>query len=440
MSKTELDRAGVIQRVLDKRLTQREAAPILGLTERQLRRLCRRARAQGLAGLANRARGRPSGRRLAEEVRVNALGLVRERYHDFGPTLANEKLRELHRVVVSVETLRKWMIADGLWHDRSQRRRKPQPPRRRRPCRGELVQIDGSDHEWFEERGERCTLLVYIDDATSELLELRFVPSESAFSYFEATRRYLERYGKPVAFYSDKASTFRVANQDAVGGDGETQFGRALSTLNIDILCANTPAAKGRVERANLTLQDRLVKEMRLAKISDIAAANAWVQTYRLDHNRRFAVAPRSAHDAHRPLLESDDLERIFTWQVTRKVTSNLTLRFRRELYVLDDSPASRSARGHHVDVLEEANGTVTIWHRGAHLPATAWAKDYSTHQAEVVDNKRLGAALAHVKAQQEARELERRRKPQTTKRQAGLLAEGTRRRPVKSNLLKEAR
>ena len=300
MSKRELDRAAVIARVLEKRLTQREAARALGLTDRQVRRLCRRVQQEGMGGLASRARGRPGNRRLPGALRSKVMAIIREHYHDFGPTLAGEKLGELHRVNLSVETLRRWMMADGLWVDRKQRERRPQRPRRRRPCRGELVQIDGSDHHWFEDRGPRCTLLVYIDDATSELMELRFVESESALSYFAATRAYLQRHGKPVALYSDKASTFRVAKSQAVGGAGVTQFGRALTSLNIDIICASTPAAKGRVERANLTLQDRLVKELRLQGISDMATANGWVDGFRRDHNRRFAKPPLSEHDAHR--------------------------------------------------------------------------------------------------------------------------------------------
>ena len=222
-------------------------------------------------------RGQPSNRRLDDELRREVLELVRARYADFGPTLAREKLAELHGRHVSRETLRKWMVEDGLWVLRKLRRR-AQQPRRRRPCVGELIQIDGSDHEWFEERGPRCTLLVFIDDATSQLMELRFVESESTWAYFSATQRYLERYGKPVAFYSDKASVFRPTASSARGSEpGLTQFGRAMTELNIDILCANSPAAKGRVERANATLQNWLVKELRLASISTLEDGNAFL-------------------------------------------------------------------------------------------------------------------------------------------------------------------
>ena len=315
MSYEELDRVGVIERVIEKRLTQREAARMLGLTSRQLRRLRRAYGRDGPGGLASKHRGRPSNRRLSSKLRREAVAIVRSRYEGFGPTLAHEKLTEWHGLEFSIETLRHWMIEDGLWVPRARREPRIQQPRRRRPCRGELIQIDGSDHEWFEERAVRCTLLVFVDDATSALMELLFCESESAFSYFTALRSYLEQHGKPVALYSDKAGVFRVNKKEAHGGAGVTQFSRALSSLNIDILCANTPAAKSRVERAHLTLQDRLVKELRLREISDVDAANGFAPEFIADYNRRFARAPRSEHDAHRPLQPSEDLARVFSWQ-----------------------------------------------------------------------------------------------------------------------------
>lgn len=327
MSYEELDRVRVIERVIEKRLTQAEAGRILGLTSRQVRRLRRGYERDGARALASKHRGRPSNRRLPAALRREALATVRSRYEGFGPTLAHEKLTELHGLEFSVETLRHWMIEDGLWIPRSRREPRIQQPRWRRPCRGELIQVDGCDHEWFEERAARCTLLVFVDDATGGLMELRFCESESAFSYFAAMRCYLEQHGKPVALYSDKAGVFRVNKKEAHGGAGITQFGRALSSLNIDILCANTPAAKGCVERAHLTLQDRLVKELRLRGISDIEAANAFAPEFIADYNRRFARAPRSEHDAHRPLQPSDDLDRIFSWQETRRVSKSLTFR-----------------------------------------------------------------------------------------------------------------
>jgi hypothetical protein len=236
----------------------------LGLSLRQVERMYAAYKVAGAEGLVSRKRGAPSRRQMAPELRELAIALVRSRYPDFGPTLAHEKLVEVHHLQVSVATLRTWMVADGIWTTRRERKQRVHQPRYRRACLGELIQIDGCLHHWFEARGPQCTALVCIDDATSRLMELRFARSESTFDYFEAARSYLGHHGKPVAFYSDKASIFHVNAKDPAGGNGFTQFGRAMSDLDIDIICANTAAAKGRVERAHQTLQDRLVKELRL--------------------------------------------------------------------------------------------------------------------------------------------------------------------------------
>ena len=409
MSAKELDRLEVLGRVIERRLTQRQAAEQLGLSLRQVERLCRTLRADGAGGLVSRKRGRPSNRKLPEAVCEHALGLVRARYADFGPTLACEKLTEQHGVVVSRETLRRWMIDAGVWVPRSQRPRRAHQPRHRRSCLGELVQIDGCDHDWFEDRGSRCTLLVYVDDATSRLQELRFVASESAFDYFASTRAYLERYGKPVAFYSDKASIFRVSNSQARQTAGITQFSRALSELNIDIVCANSPQAKGRVERAHLTLQDRLVKELRLRGISTPEAGNAYLPEFQADYNARFGREPASAHDAHRPVRDDEDLARIFTWQEHRKLTRNLTLHYKRVLYLVEPGPDTLRLAGETCRVHEAADGGIEIFHAGRLLPSRAlFDKNPHVSQGAIVANKRLGAVLAKIQADQQERDRQR--------------------------------
>ena len=246
--------------------------------------------------MVSRRRGKPSNHRLDAEVEQKVLDLINEKYRDFGPTLAHEKLTEKHKLRISRESVRRIMIAEGMWKPKRAKKPSAHQMRERRACFGELVQIDGSDHAWFEERGPKCTLLVYIDDATGQLLELWFVPDETFFAYCEASRHYFERYGKPVAFYSDKHGIFRVNQERPMGlGSGLTQFGRAMQELDIQIICANTPQAKGRVERANQTLQDRLVKELRLRGISDIDSGNAYLPEFREDFNRRFAVLPAAA-------------------------------------------------------------------------------------------------------------------------------------------------
>jgi hypothetical protein len=420
MSTRELTRLASMRRIAERRTTQREVAAQLGLGVRQVERLYALYKAAGASGLVSKRRGAVSNRRLPTQLRATAMALVRATYADFGPTLAHEKLIEQHGLQLSIETLRKWMREDGLWQSRRERRKQVQQPRRRRACVGELVQIDGSDHEWFEQRGPRCTLLVYVDDATSLLQELRFAP-ESTFDYFESTRRYLERHGKPVAFYSDKLSVFRVNAKDPETGDGYTQFGRALSELNIDIICANTPAAKGRVERANQTLQDRLVKELRLRGISDVEAGNAFLPEFSADYNQRFAREPQSPHDAHRPLLAHECLDETFTLQEARKVSANLTLHYKRVLYLLDPSEQAHQAGGKHVQVREHQDGTVRIFFDGVQLTARPFPKDNRVRQADIVSHKLLGDTLTVIRREQQARDqrtLEQRRLTQRERTQ----------------------
>ena len=297
------------------------------------------------------------------------------------------------------------MIDAEFWVPRSQRVRRVHQPRHRRSCVGELIQIDGCDHEWFEDRGPRCTLLVYVDDATSRLMEIRFVASESTFDYFAATRTYLDRHGKPVAFYSDQASIFRVNGSEARRNGGPTQFSRALSELNIDIVCANSPQAKGRVERAHLTLQDRLVKELRLRGISTSEAANAYAPEFIADYNDRFGKDPRSDHDAHRPVRDDEDLTLIFSWQEDRKISKELTLHFRRGVYLIEPGPETFELRGQRCRIHEYADGRFELRHGGKSLPFRAFEEHRRVTQGDIVSNKRLGAALQKIQADQRKRD-----------------------------------
>jgi hypothetical protein len=376
------------------------------LSVRQVERLFARYKRDGPAGLVSRQRGQRN-HVLPDGLREEALCIVRTRYLDFGPTLAHEKLLEVHGLRMSVETLRKWMTEDGIWKTRAQRKKRIQQPRHRRDCYGELVQIDGSDHHWFEDRGPRCVLLVYVDDATSKLMALRMCESESAFSYFHATRGYLECHGKPVAFYSDKAGVFRVNAKKPKGGDGLTQFGRAMNDLNIDVICANTPAAKGRVERAHQTLQDRLVKELRLRGICTMNEANAYLPEFMDDYNRRFGRAPRNEHDAHRPLLERDCLDDIFTWQEERRVTAQLTVHHKRTMYLLEPTEEARAAAKKRVTVVEYEDGRVSIRFEGVALAARPFHKDGCVTQGSIVENKLLSGALTEIRKRQQHKEQE---------------------------------
>jgi hypothetical protein len=380
---------------------------------RQVERLCQRYRTEGPAALASRRRGRASNHQLPVSLRASVLEVVRGRYADFGPTLAREKLVECHGLKVSRETLRKWMTEDGLWVPHARRRDRVHQPRNRRSCLGELIQIDGCDHEWFERRAERCTLLVYVDDATSSLLQLYFCDGESTFNYFEATRRYLSSHGKPVAFYSDKASVFRSNHAEPQGGDGVTQFGRALDDLNIDIICvricANSAPAKGRVERANSTLQDRLVKELRLRGISSVQEANAFAPEFVTDYNGRFAKAPHNPFNAHRALLPTEVLDDIFTWQETRKLSQSLTFNYQRQLFVIPDTEATRILAGQRLTIVEHSDGTVQARHAGKLLPLTRFGKDDAEiTQGAIVSNKLLAGALQFIKDKQAEKDVEK--------------------------------
>lgn len=499
MTDRELYRLGIIQRVFDRALLQRDAADILELSVRQVQRLVRLYRTDGATAFASSRRGRPANNRIDEEIHCKALDLIRCHYSDFGPTLATEKLAERHRIHLSVETVSNWMTADGLWRPHSRRRTRVYQPRDRRDCLGELVQIDGSHHDWFEGRAPKCCLLVFMDDATGRLMHLRFCDSENAFDYMMATRQYIDKHGKPVAFYSDKhavfrvsgpesqrtgttqfgralrelaielicanssqakgrvervnktlqdrlikemrlqnissvteanqwiehfmsdfnrrfsrpakypkdhkASVFRINNRQATGGDGQTQFGRAMNELNITGICANISSAKGRVERAHLTLQDRLVKELRLRGISTPEAANAFADEFMADYNRRFSKPPRHDFDVHRPLENNENLEATFTWREQRKVSKNLTLQYDKKLYLLEDNEENRRFQGKYIDVWQYPDGTIELRANGTSLPFITYDRLGELDQGAIVDNKRLGRALEMIKLVQDKRD-----------------------------------
>lgn len=403
MSERDLKRIEVLAQVDDGDIGVTTAAHLMNMSRRHVYRLLDRFRSEGPGGIRHRARGRRPNNAIHPAKREYAMTLVRERYDDFGPTLAAEMLLEHHGFKVGRETLRQWMIEDGLWLSRKQRRRFHQP-RLRRECYGELVQIDGSEHRWFEGRGAPCTLLVFIDDATSTLMELRFVRSESAFSYFEALETYLTSHGRPVAFYSDKHSVFRVNKTEAKGGQGMTQFGRALAELNIEILCANSSQAKGRVERANRTLQDRLVKALRLANINTIEAANAFLPKFMERYNVQFSKAPARSDNLHRALnVEPDRLQEILCWKEKRYVTAQLAVSYERKRLILEENDVTRALPGKYVETRQFADGRLEVRWNGVSLPFRIFDKDQRVSHTAVTENKRLGDVLAWVKEQQEA-------------------------------------
>ena len=402
MSERDLKRIQVLAEVRAGQRTVVSAAAVLDLGVRQTFRLLSRYEVGGVGALIHQARGRASNRQLSAGIREYAVELVRTKYADFGPTLATEILQEKHSITIGRETLRRWLMADGIWLSRKQRKTFHQP-RLRRERFGELVQIDGSDHRWFEDRGEPCTLLVFIDDATGRLMQLRFVLSESTDSYLTAVHGYVLAFGCPVAFYSDKHSVFRVNKPNAVGGSGMTQLGRALAELNIEIICANSSQAKGRVERVNRTLQDRLVKELRLANICDINAGNAFLPAFMNQFNERFAIASARPEDLHRSLsIPVEKLTDILCHREQRYVGSQLTLSYDRKRIILERNPLSEGLDGKYVDVYDFPDGRLEVRTKGLLLPYRVFSKDQRVSHTAIVENKRLGHALAVIKAQQD--------------------------------------
>lgn len=306
MTQHELDQIAIFEKLGTKEISQATAARLLNLSIRQIQRKLKGYRVQGAASLSHQARGRPSNNRITQGVKNQVALLIQEKYSDFGPTLAAEKLQELHGIVLSNESVRTIMREAHLWHPKKQRQKEVHVWRERRACRGELVQLDGSSHAWFEGRGEKCCLLAFIDDANSELLWAEFVVSESTNSLLVATQHYLESVGRPMNLYTDRGGVYKV-NIHTAEGDHETQYQRALKELDIGLIHARSPQAKGRVERLFGTLQNRLVKELRLKSIATMPEANHYLQEeYLCLHNTKFAVLPRENSNLHRSLSGFD--------------------------------------------------------------------------------------------------------------------------------------
>lgn len=388
MSGREISRLKIIEQIKSKQISQIAGAAQLKMSTRHLRRLMGKYKQHGTAELISKRYGKPSHRRIADSIKEQALSLLKIHYPDFGPTFAHEKLIEVHGFTFSVETLRQWMIAEELWKGKKRRQAHIHPQRQRRAQRGELVQIDGSPHDWFEGRRDKCCLLVFIDDASSELLSLHFVEQECLQGYFDAVEKHLRQHGIPLAYYSDKHGIFRVNIKEAKSGTGKTQLGRALDELGIELICANTPQAKGRVEKANQTLQDRLVKELRLHQISDINTANAFLPDFIQDYNRRFAVDPQNPQDAHRPLTnDAESLTLILSLKESRKVSKNLQLQYHNKVYQIQSKTLSYTLRGATVTVCDN-QGDIKLLHKGKMLPYKVF--DLGNQPTLIQDSKQV--------------------------------------------------
>lgn len=395
MSQKEAQRLAVVREVQAGRMGVKQAAAALGVGGRQVKRLTRRVRTEGAQGVISRKRGAPSNRRVPDGIREHFVGLVRQHYADFGPTLACEYLQRDHDFGYSVETLRGWMAAAQLWKPKRRRQVRVHSPRARRACRGELVQIDGSHHDWFEQRAPRCCLIAFIDDATGEVLAARFFSGETTEGYLALLREHATRHGLPAAYYSDRAGIFTKHDErDAK----PTQFARALLQLDIESICANTPQAKGRVERLFQTLQDRMVKAMRLQCVSGLDAANDWLGGYLAQHNARFAVAAASDADAHRPWLGTPAaLARICAVHHQRHLSNQLSCQFQGDIIQVQagqrHSPRGRAV----IDIVQYADATIELLYRGNVLAHRSYTVDEHLRQPRSVPAKEVNARVDAV-------------------------------------------
>jgi transposase len=385
MTEKELHRKTILEKAEEHRITQAAGATELCVSERHFRRLLSRHRKEGDMSLVSGHRGKPSNHRLKAAKRQTIIEFIHDpRYTGFGPTLLTEKLAEYQKITVSRETVRQIMIEEGFHHPKSKKKINLHPQRERRAQRGELVQLDGSYHAWLEERGSKACLLLFVDDATSEALAAEFVEHESYFSYGKLCQDFFHTHGLPVAFYSDKFSVFRVnSNHDAM-----TQFGRALHTLGINLICANSPQAKGRVERANKTFQDRLVKELRLQDIDNYQDANAFLPTFLQAYNRKFAVLPRSVGNAFSPLDTTIDLHFLFSIHDFRKISRNLEIAFNNTTYQIRTSRPPQNLIGREVLVTLDADDNVAFFLNSQPLLVDIFHKQ--PPQAQIASSKSL--------------------------------------------------
>lgn len=389
MSNKELKRLEIVQKLVDERINQREAAHFLGCTARNVRYLLKRYKKDGAKGLISRKRAKRSNRAYTETYKAMVMEVIGTKYHDFGPTLASEMLKERDELIVSKETTRQWMIEAGLWLSKQKKAPKAHPPRESRPYYGQLIQIDGSPHDWFEGRSEPCCLIVFVDDATSKIQLIRFYKAETTFAYFETAKLYMARYGMPIALYSDKHGIFRINAHEPEHSSGLTQFGRAMRDLGVELIHAHSPQAKGKVENKNKTLQDRLIKEMRLDGINTMAQANdGYLDAFTERYNKKFARDPLKPEDAHLKIPEAQDLSLHFTHQEQRKVSKNLTVSYKGKVLVIEMPGKARQLHQASVTVCESQCGNLTLLYKEQSLPFTLYNK--TQYYSEPVHRKEV--------------------------------------------------
>jgi hypothetical protein len=362
----ELKRLHIVKKVFEGVIKQVEASELLSLSDRQIRRLINRVKIEGDIGLAHKSRGKPSGRKLPKNIRDKVITLYRERFEGFGPTLAAEKLQELEGIRISDETLRLWLIEEGDWK-KVRKGRKHRQWRERKHYFGEMIQIDGSHHDWFEGRGPECVLMGYIDDATGKVYG-RFYEYEGTIPAMDSFKRYIRKYGIPVGVYFDKHTTYKspskLSVEDEINGTKPlSEFERALKELGVDVKHAHSPQAKGRIERLFRTFQDRVVKEMRLRGIETIDEANKFLQEYLPEYNRKFAVKPKKEDNLHREIPKGLNLDGILCIKTERTLRNDFTISHNGRLYQIMDKTNAKK-----IQVEQRINGTMVITHEGSRL------------------------------------------------------------------------
>jgi transposase len=394
-------RLEVIALVKAKVLKQSEAANVLGISVRQVKRLCRAEREQGSIGLNPKRHGQAAVNRISDIVKQKIIELAQSTYLGFGPTFMAEKLNERDGITLGKESLRQILMIAGLWKGKQTKKISVHQRRERRACFGELVQIDGSPHSWFEKRGPKCCLILFIDDATSSVLYAQLEPAETTAAYFRGMMAHLKCYGIPLAYYSDKHMIFRVGNAKTIEVN-DSQFERACNELGIEGICANSPQAKGRVERSNRTFQDRLVKEFRLAEIDNIEDGNKFLQMYIPKHNKKFSVCAREPNDVHVKALPDDMvLELILSMQSKRKLSKNLEIGFENKIYQVVAEKKERRLQQSVVTVCKMLNNNVNLL---SSVGEQLHYKTFSVRTKQVIDKKSLNTHIDNLAQQKRNR------------------------------------
>jgi len=392
MTIKEAERLSIMKQLKSKKLKQREASETLSLSLRHTQRLIRSYKEEGAQGLISKKRGKTNSRKMPLRKRTKIVATIREKYYDFGPTFASEKLREIEKLSVSREMVRKLMIEEGLWKAKKKKEKKVHQRRTRRSQEGELVQADGSYHDWFEGKAPKCCFIQFVDDATSKILYAKFCDWESKDNYFACLEGYLKKHGKPQELYVDKHSVFRVTRENLKKGEGVTAFHKALKTLGINLICANSPQAKGRVERKNGVLQDRLIKEMRLEKISSIAEGNRYLEEEFMGaHNKQFGKLPANPQNGHKSLNSNENLEKILATRDERSISKNLTIQYDNRIYQLETKTPNRM-KYKKVITIERAGKELIIEYEGKEILYSIW-EEHKYAGPEIIDDKQLESA-----------------------------------------------